>query len=168
MVQKHYLINDKITATELRVIDGEGENRGVMTTEAALALAKEAALDLVVISEKANPPVARLLDFRYFLRQQREQEIKTRRKSRQDIKQLRLGPNIGDHDLLVRIKKSREFLEDGDKVKFIVQFRGRMIANKEVGREKLERIKQELEEIAIVEKDIWVEGRNMMLIMRPK
>lgn len=168
MVQKHYSINDKITATELRVLDGEGENHGVMTTEAALLLAQEAGLDLVVVSEKADPPVAKLLDFRYFLRQQRDQEIKSRRKSRQDLKQLRLGPNIDDHDLLVRIRRAQEFLEDGDKVKFIVQFKGRMIANQAVGKEKLERIKQELEEIVTVEKDVWVEGRNMMLIVRPK
>lgn len=168
MVQKHYSINDKITATELRVLDGDGENRGVMTTEAALLLAQEAGLDLVVVSEKADPPVAKLLDFRYFLRQQRDQEIKSRRKSRQDLKQLRLGPNIDDHDLLVRIRRAQEFLEDGDKVKFIVQFKGRMIANQAVGKEKLERIKQELEEIVTVEKDVWVEGRNMMLIVRPK
>jgi len=168
VVQKHYSINDKITATELRVLDGDGENRGVMTTEAALLLAQEAGLDLVVVSEKADPPVAKLLDFRYFLRQQRDQEIKSRRKSRQDLKQLRLGPNIDDHDLLVRIRRAQEFLEDGDKVKFIVQFKGRMIANQAVGKEKLERIKQELEEIVTVEKDVWVEGRNMMLIVRPK
>lgn len=168
VVQKHYLINDKITATELRVIDGEGENRGVMTTAAAIQLAEESGVDLVVISEKANPPVARLLDFRYFLRQQREQELKSRRKSKQDLKQLRLGPNIDEHDLLVRIRRAQGFLEDGDKVKFIVQFKGRMIANQAVGREKLERIKQELEEVVTVEKDIWVEGRNMMLIVRPK
>ncbi len=168
MVKKYYPINDKIKDPELRVIDNGGENRGVMTTEAAFALAQEAGLDLVVVSTQAKPPVAKILDFKHFLRQQQEEERRAQRKSRQDLKQLRLGPNIGDHDLEVRIRRAQEFLEDGDKVKFIVQFKGRMIANKDVGRQKLERIIAQLGETITVEKDIWVEGRNMMLIVRPK
>lgn len=168
MVKKYYPINDKIKDPELRVIDNGGENRGVMTTEAAFALAHEVGLDLVVVSTQAKPPVAKILDFKHFLRQQQEEERRAQRKSRQDLKQLRLGPNIGDHDLEVRIRRAQEFLEDGDKVKFIVQFKGRMIANKDVGRQKLERIIAQLGETITVEKDIWVEGRNMMLIVRPK
>ena len=152
----------------MRLIDQENENVGVVSLEEALKKAKDAELDLVVVAESANPPVARLLEFRHFLRQQKDQERKAARKSRTEVKQLRFGPNIADHDLSVRIKRARSFLKDGDKVKFTVQFKGRMVRNKDVGQEKLERILTELAEEAEIEKEIWFENRQMMLIIRPK
>lgn len=166
--KKYYLINEKIEFPELRIIDGDGENQGVLSLEDARKLALESDKDLVVVSEKAQPPVARILEFKHFLRQQKEQELKSQRKSRQDLKQLHFGPNIAEHDLGVRIRRTRKFIEQGDKVKFTIQFRGRMIAHKEIGRGKLQRIIAETAEIADVEKDIWFEGKQMMLIIRPK
>ncbi|MCA9397619.1 translation initiation factor IF-3 [candidate division WWE3 bacterium] len=165
---KYYPVNEKISADEMRIIDDTGENQGVMSRDDALALAKRKELDLVVVAENAKPPVARMLEFRHFLRQQKDQERKAQRKSKQDIKQLRFGPNIADHDLNVRIKRAERFIDDGDKVKFTVQFRGRMITHKDVGRDKLHQIIEALGEKIDVEKDIWMEGSQMMLIIRPK
>lgn len=168
MTKKYYLINEKIRYPEVRLINAEGENIGVVAVAEAQKMAADTQLDLVIVSENAKPPVARILDFKYFLRQEREQAKKSKRKSRQGIKKLHFGPNIGDHDLSIRIKRSKKFLEKGDKVKYTIQFRGRMIIHKDVGREKLEQIKRELAEHMDVEKDIWMEGRQMMLIVRPK
>jgi translation initiation factor IF-3 len=165
---KYYPVNEKISDPELRVINSKGENEGVMKREEALALAQKDGLDLVVVSTQAKPPVAKILEFRYFLREQKDQERKAQRRSRQEIKQLRFGPNIAEHDLGVRIKRILGFLDDGDKVKITVQFKGRMIIHKDIGREKLERIKEAVLEHADVEKDIWVEGNQMMIIFRPK
>ncbi len=165
---KYYPVNEKIADPELRVIDAKGENAGILTREDALQLAHEQGLDLVVVSTQAKPPVAKILEFRYFLREQKDQERKARRKAKQDIKQLRFGPNIAEHDLAVRIKRILEFLEDGNKVKITVQFKGRMIVHKDIGREKLDKIKEAVVEHGDIEKDIWVEGKQMMLILRPK
>ncbi len=164
----YYPVNEKIRVKEVRVVTPDGENLGVLSRDEALKKARELDLDLVVISQKANPPVAKMLDFRKFLFEKRKERQDARKGRKTDTKILRFKPNIDDHDLEVRIKRAREFLEDGDKVKFEIPFFGRMITRKEVGYKKLDRIMQEISDVAETERERWMDGRRLLLLVKPK
>lgn len=154
-MSKRHQVNNKIRANELRVIGKEGENLGVIPTREALNKAREAGLDLVVIAEKANPPVAKILDFNKYLYEENKKASASKAKSKKsELKEFKFGPNIGDGDLKIRIKRSREFLEDGNRVRITVQLRGRERAFPDVGVEKVEIIAKELEDIAKIEGQI--------------
>jgi len=153
------------------VISPEGENLGEMTREEGLKKAQEQGLDLVVVNQKADPPVAKILELKKFIyekKKQKQQSLRGKKKKTQELKQLRFKPNIGPHDLEIRLKRAREFLEDGNKIKFIVQFLGRQITHKKVGEAKINQILSALEDIAEVEKEPWFEGKRLMVIVRPK
>jgi translation initiation factor IF-3 len=164
-----YQVNDWIRAKELLVIDPEGNNLGILSREAALAKAHEYNLDLIVVGEKSNPPVARIIDFSKFKYERSKADAKKRKSGKgSEMKQLRFNPNIGDNDLEIRVKRSREFLEKGEKVKLIVPLRGRYTGRREIGEEKLTRVYEALTDIAEVEKDRWMEGKLLMMIIKSK
>jgi len=139
-----------------------------MEREKALQAAKDKGLDLVVVSERANPPVAKILNFGKFIYQKKKQRTKERKKTKtQEGKILRIGTHIDQNDLQIKINKAREFFEDGHPVRFEMLFKGREISHPEIGRSKLETIKKELEEETRIEKDIERKGRFMNMTLAP-
>lgn len=163
----YYPVNQNIRDANLRVISIDGGNLGVMTRAQALTKAREVGLDLVVVAQKADPPVAKLTDFRKFLYEKRRGVKKGKRKKIEQ-KELRLGPNISQHDLQVRIKRAKGFLSERNPVKFTMRLPGRMKAKQNIGKEKFEAILQELSEITIVESKPWYEKGQIMMVVRPK
>jgi translation initiation factor IF-3 len=152
----------------VRVIDENGEQRGIMRTREALALARNLNLDLVEVAPNAQPPVCRLLDYGKY-RYEQDKKEKEARKSQKTIvvKEIRFSPKIDDHDIETKGKQARSFLEEGHKVKMSVRFRGREMAHQEIGREVLNQVLEMLKDVVAVEQMPRVEGRNMtMLISR--
>lgn len=167
---KQVRINGSITSPEIRVIvDDTNEQLGVISLVDALQKAEELGVDLVEISPNANPPVCKIMDFGKFKyrEQKRAHEIKMKQKQVQ-IKEIKLRPVTDDHDYQIKLKNVRRFLEDGDKVKFVVQFRGREMAHQELGLKYLERAEQDLIEESVIEQKPKIEGRNAIMIIAPK
>ncbi|HEX8390422.1 MAG TPA: translation initiation factor IF-3 [Candidatus Saccharimonadales bacterium] len=166
---KSVRINDAIRANELRVIGESGEQLGVMTRGDAIKAAEEAGLDLVEISPAASPPVAKIVDWGKYQYQKMKELQKSRQKSRQsELKQMRLGLKIGQNDLDIKLRKIREFLAEGDKVRISIVFRGREMAHQELGFQMMERITEKLSEEAIVENRPQMAGRNLSVTVRSK
>lgn len=162
--------NYQIRASEVRVLDEKGEMVGILPIREALQKAEELELDLVEIAPLAKPPVAKLIDYSKFLYQlkKKKQEEKKGAKA-SETKQIRFGPFIGEHDLDIKLKRAKEFLTDGNKVKFTVRFTGRQMGHQNIGREKLETVLEKLGELAKVEREIKMEGRQMnMMITKSK
>ncbi len=157
-----------IRIREVRIIDDEGQQLGVMPTSEALALAQEKGLDLVEVAPTAVPPVCRILDYgqyKYEL-QKREREQKKKQKS-QTFKEVRLAVKIDVHDLKTKARRAAEFLDKGDRVKVTVRFRGREISHSNLGRDLLMRTAEALAEHGIVERQPLLEGRSMYIVMAP-
>lgn len=163
-----YRINDRIFATELRVLDSAGIQIGVLSKFEALKKAKETGLDLVEIAPNAKPPVAKIIDFKKFLYQEEKKKRDEKKKSKvSETKEVRLGPFMSDNDLSVMIKRSRGFLEDGDKVRLVLKFAGRQITHPEFGHKILDRVITSLSDISKVEKEKKLEGKQMISIISP-
>ena len=160
-----YRKNEQIRANTIRVLDGEGNQIGVLSRYEAIKLAREKELDLVEIAPQADPPVARIIDYSKFLYQQKKKKKEEKRSKGSETKQIRFGPFIDEHDLEIKLKKARDFFEDGNKVKFTIKFRGREITRKEMGADVLKGVIEKLSDIAKVERDIHMEGRQMVLMM---
>lgn len=160
-------INEQIRLTPIRVVDHHGEMLGVIPTADALKIAVDAGLDLVEVAPTERPPVCRILDYGKF---KYEQKKKTQQKTHQiQIKEIRLRPKIGDHDVEFKMKQARTFLEHKDKVKLNVMFRGRENAHHDRGREILNQVITSLEDIAKLEKPPGMEGgRSMTAVLAPK
>jgi len=168
-ISKDIKINEEIRDNELRVINDDGEMLGVMSREEAQALADEKKLDLAMISPNADPPVCKILDYgkyRYEI-QKREKEAKKKQKTVQ-IKEIRLSTFIEDHDIQVKAKVACKFLEEGDKVKVSLRFRGREKDYVARGREVMEKFAQECAEVGNVDKKPTFEGRSLTMFMSPK
>ena len=162
-------VNDQIRAREVRVIDSEGNQLGIMSLKEALRSAQEAKLDLVKIVPNANPPVCKLMDYGKYKYEQSKREKEAKKKQKViNVKEIRMNPNIDDHDLQVRARNAIRFLEDGDKVKVSIKFRGREITHTKLGEEVLGRMAEATKDVGIVEKKPRVEGRNMVMIISPK
>jgi translation initiation factor IF-3 len=162
-------VNELITARSVRVIDAEGENRGVLTIEDAIRLAEEAGLDLVEISPQVDPPVVKVMDFgkyKYEL-QKKKNEAKKKQKVI-EIKEIKMRPNIDQHDYDVKMRAIHRFLAEGDKVKVTLRFRGREMAHQDLGQALLERVRVDLEEEAKVEQHAKLEGRQMIMVIAPR
>lgn len=158
-----------ITSREVRLIGAEGENHGVVTTERAQAIAGEAGLDLVEISPNAEPPVCKVLDFGKFkYEQQKKANLARKNQKTQDVKEIKMRPGIDVHDYNVKLKKVHQFIENGDKVKMTIRFRGREMAHQELGMEVLNRVADEMEETAKIEARPKMEGRQMIMVIAPK
>jgi translation initiation factor IF-3 len=168
LIAKDLRINDMIRVREVRVIDDEGQQLGVLPTTEALALAQGKGLDLVEVAANAVPPVCRILDYgqyKYEL-QKREREAKRKQKS-QTFKEIRLRVKIDVNDLRTKLRRAGEFLDEGDRVKVTVQFRGREMSHANLGRDLLDRAAGILEERGVVERPPLLEGRNMFIVMAP-
>ncbi|MCA9078821.1 MAG: translation initiation factor IF-3 [Planctomycetaceae bacterium] len=162
-------MNEQIRLSPVRVVDQEGEMLGVIPTEEALNIAQEAGLDLVEVAPNERPPVCRILDYGKFKYEQKKKQQKNAKTHQVQMKEIRLRPKTGDHDIQFKMKRARGFLEDRDKVKLNVFFRGRENAHHDRGREILTSIIADLEDIAKVEKPPGMEGgRNMTAVLTPK
>lgn len=162
-------VNRMIRVPEIRLIDENGENRGVMHPREALALAEEAGLDLVEISPGAVPPVCKIMDFGKYKYETQKKAAEARKKQKViEIKEIKLRPNIGDHDYEVKLNQARGFLEDGDKVKITLRFRGREMAHQELGMKVLERVATDLEAISRIEQPPRMDGRQVMMMLSAK
>lgn len=164
---RYYQINYKIKADKLRVINATGENLGVITKDEALRIAKESNLDLVVISPNTDPQVAKILDFTKFLYDEKKKRSGFKGK-KSELKELRFGPNTGEGDIQRHITRAQEFIDDGDRVKFNVVMKGREQMFPELAFEKLNRIIDELSEIAKPEAEPRRQGNSVYVIMVPK
>lgn len=164
-----YFINEQIRDREVRVIDQDGEQLGIMSVREALEKAEEAGLDLVKIAPKAKPPVCKIVDYGKFRYEQtrREKEAKKKQKT-VEIKEIRLSPNIGTNDLNTKASNARKFLSKGNRVKVTVRFRGREMAHTQNGRAILDTFAETLSDISQVEKEPKMEGRNMSMVLTEK
>jgi translation initiation factor IF-3 len=162
-------INNTIRATEIRVIGADGEALGVIATSEALALAEQQQLDLVEVSPSAVPPVCRIMDYGKFKYQQSKKLQEARKKQvHVEVKEIKLRPKTDDHDLDFKIKHVRRFLEEGNKAKVTLVFRGREITHMDIGRAVIEKFAAALTDIAVVESHPRVDGRQMFMIVAPK
>ncbi len=163
------MINEEIRDREVRVIDQNGEQLGIMLTRAALELAEDRQLDLVKIAPNAKPPVCKLMDYGKYRFEQSKREREMRKNQKViDIKEVRLSATIEDHDVEVKFKAATKFLQDGDKVKVTIRFRGRQISHSEIGLEVMKDFAERLKDIAVVERRPLTEGRNMTMVLAPK
>jgi len=163
------LKNEQIRHPRVRVIGSDGKQIGVLATREAIEVAKRQGLDLVLVSPNSDPPVAKIMDFGKYMYQisKRQKEAKKKQKQ-QEIKQMKFRLKIDEHDYQTKLKHIRRFLEDGDKVKVTIMFRGREIAFVERGKQILERIASDIGDIATVESDARLEGRDMWMQLKPK
>ena len=162
-------INEEIRAREVRVIGSDGEQLGIMSGREAQQLAYEKHLDLVEIAPTAKPPVCRIMDYGKYRYEQQKREKESRKKQKTfDIKEVKLRPGIEEHDFNVKFKNAVRFLEDGDKVKVTIMFRGREISHPELGEVLLNKMAAQLKEMAVVERQPKLEGKNMIMIVAPK
>lgn len=161
-------INEMIRSQSVRVIDENGEQKGVLPTAEAIRLAQERGLDLVEISPGADPPVCKILDFGKYRFEQGKKQRESKKKQKQvKLKEMRMQPKIDEHDLSFKVKHVREFLADGSKVKVTVRFRGREMAHKELGKAVLDRVLEMLEDTYVLEAPPKMEGRFMSLMIAP-
>ncbi|PPB81764.1 translation initiation factor IF-3 [Albidovulum inexpectatum] len=162
-------MNDRIRAPEIRLIGAEGENLGVVTPAKALALAEEAGLDLVEISPNAKPPVCKIMDYGKFKYEQQKKEAEARKNQKViEVKEVKFRPGTDTHDYQVKMRNVQRFLENGDKVKVTLRFRGREMAHQELGLELLKRVAADVEEIGKIENMPKLEGRQMVMMIGPK
>jgi len=153
---------------EIRLIDQDGENVGVVSPAAAIQMAEEVGLDLVEISPGANPPVCKIMDFGKFKYEQQKKAAEAKKKQKIiEIKEVKFRPNIDTHDYEVKMRSVSKFLGEGDKVKVTLRFRGREMAHVELGRDLLERISGDVEEIGKIESMPKMEGRQMIMVVAP-
>ena len=158
-----------IQAQKVRVIDENGDNLGVMFTREAMEQANDIGLNLVEISPNADPPVAKFLDIgRHKYEAQKKANAKRKAQKTQEIKEIKMRPNIDDHDYQVKMKKVVQFIENGDKVKLTIRFRGREMAHNNLGMAALNRVEEDTAEIAKVEQRPRMEGRQMLMVVAPK
>jgi len=161
-------INENIRAREVRLIDSNGDQLGVKSRQEALKIAEMRELDLVMVAPRAKPPVCRIMNYGKYRYEQQKKEQEARKKQRViQVKEVRFTPGIGDHDFNTKLRNARRFLKKGDKVKASVRFRGRAITHKDLGREVLDRLAEELKDVSTVESRAKMEGRNMFMVLAP-
>ena len=162
-------MNEDIRVPQVRLIDQEGEMIGVMSARDALMRAYEVGLDLLEISPNAVPPVCKITDYGKFKYEQQKKANEARKKQKVvEIKEIKVRPNIDDHDYEVKMRAAKSFIEEGDKVKVTLRFRGREMAHQDLGAKVLERIRTELSEIVKVESMPRLENRQMVMVLAPK
>ena len=168
-IKQELPINRQIRAKEVQLIGDNGEKLGVFTLEDAIEKAESKDLDLVLVSPNVNPPVCKIMNYGKYKFEQAKKEKEARKKQKVlEIKEIRITPNIEQHDFNFKAKNIRKFLEDGNKVKITVRFRGREVNNVKAGEAVLNKFIENLEEIAIVEKKPKLEGRNMSVMLAKK
>ena len=169
--QSRTRLNGEIRYPEVRVIGSSGEQLGIMSSREAQLLANEQGGDLVVIAANANPPVVKIIDWGKYQYQKMKEEAKNRKKAREkqsELKQMKIGLKISDNDLNIKVRKMRSFLDDGDRVKIMIIFKGREMAHKEIGNELLNKVISLLGEDLVVEGKPQMSGRNLSVQVRKK
>lgn len=163
------LVNNKIRAREVRVIDTDGEQLGILSLDEALRLAQGKNLDLVNVAPQARPPVCRIMDFGRYKYEQSKRDKEARKKQKIiSVKEVKMRPGIEEHDFQVKARNALRFLENGDKVKVTIVFRGRQITHPELGKKQCLKLASELEQIAVMEREPRMEGRNMVMFLAPR
>lgn len=167
--KNEHMINEEIRDKEIRLIDENGEQRGIMSSSEARNLAAEAGMDLVKIAPAATPPVCRIMDYgRYKFEQSKKLKEARKNQNIVDIKEVKLSVGIGEHDYDFKLRAAIRFLSDGDKVKSSIRFRGREMAHTDLGSELLLKFAADCAEVGTVEKDPKLEGRTVSLVIAPK
>ena len=162
-------INERIRFPKIRAIDIDGTQLGILSPQEALRIAEEKELDLVLVSDKADPPVCRIMDYGKYKFEQEKRAREARKKQHTaDVKEVKMRYKIEDHDYQVRVNQAVRFLKDGDKVKATITFRGREIQHSDLAEELLKRMAVDLQEVAEVQQAPKREGRNMMMLLSPK
>jgi translation initiation factor IF-3 len=162
-------INERIRFPKIRVIDTDGAQLGILTPREALRMAEEKELDLVLVSDKADPPVCRIMDYGKFKFEQEKKAREARKKQHtSDVKEVKMRYKIEDHDYHVRVNQAKRFLNDGDKVKATIMFRGREIQHSDLAKDLLVRMANDLQDMAEVQQAPKQEGRNMFMLLSPK
>jgi len=168
-IKQELPINEQIKAKEVQLISDNGEKLGVLSLNEALNIAEEKKLDLVLVAPNGNPPVCKIMNYGKYKFEQAKKEKEAKKKQKvQETKELRVTPNIEEHDFQFKAKNAKKFLEDGNKVKITVRFRGREVNNVKSGENVLNRYIEELSEVAVVEKAPKLEGKNMFIILAKK
>ena len=168
-IKQELPINRQIRAKEVQLIDEEGKKNGPISLKEALDIAYEKKLDLVLVAPNAEPPVCKIMNYGKYKFEQAKREKEARKKQKTfELKEIRVTPNIEEHDFGFKSKNARKFIEDGSKVKITVRFRGREINNWKLGESVLNKFIEELEDVAQVEKKPLLEGRNMFIILSKK
>ena len=167
--RKIYRVNERIFAVSLRVLDSEGKQIGILSKSEALETARSQNLDLVEIAPAAKPPVAKIIDFKKFLYQEAKKSREEKKKAKStETKEVRLGPFMSDNDLGVMTRRARDFLTQGDKVRFVVFFAGRQITHPEFGHKVLDKVLENLSDISKVERDRHLEGKKLIVLVSPE
>ena len=169
VIEKRVRVNEQIKAPEIRLIDADGKQVGIMSTKEALAKAAEGLLDLVEVAPQATPPVCRIMDYGKFkyLQSKKLQEAR-RRQTTIQVKEIKVGPKIEEHDMAFKLKNIRRFLSQNDKAKITVFFRGREIAHPDRGLRVLQQMAAALADVATIEQEPKLEGRSMSMIIAPR
>ena len=163
------MINEQIRCKEVRVIGEEGQQLGVMALRDALNMAKDAGVDLVMVSPSANPPVCRIVDYGKFKYEQLRREKEAKKKQKViEIKEVRLSPNIDENDLNTKMNNARKFLEKGNKVKVTLRFRGREMAHMQQSKHILDDFAEKMKDVAVIEKPAKLEGRSLSMVLTEK
>jgi translation initiation factor IF-3 len=161
--------NNQINVPDVRLIDAEGENVGVVATDRAMEMAQEAGLDLVEVSPTAKPPVAKIMDYGKYKYQAQKKAAEARKKQKTvDVKEVKMRPNIDTHDYDVKMRNMLRFFEEGDKVKVTLRFRGREMAHQDLGMKLMHRVRDQVNESAKVELHPKLEGRQMIMVLAPR
>lgn len=169
IISKEHMINDEIRAKEVRLVGAEGEQIGIKPIREALQMAIDLNLDLVNVAPQAKPPVCRIMDYGKFRYETQKKEKEARKNQKiVDIKEVWFRANIEEHDYQTKFRNVIKFLGEGDKVKCSVRFRGREITHANIGQKILERVKNEVADISVVERQPKLEGRSMIMILAPK
>jgi translation initiation factor IF-3 len=162
-------VNEDIRAVQVRLIDEEGEMQGVMTAREAIQRAYSVGLDLLEISPNADPPVVKILDFGKFKYEQQKKRNEAKKKQKViEIKEIKVRPNIDENDYQVKLRAMKSFIEEGDKVKVTLRFRGREMAHQDIGIRVLERIRAEMDPVTKVEQMPKMENRQMVMVLSPR
>ena len=167
--EEKHSVNEEITARELRLIGANGEQHGVVRREVALRMAEDAGLDLVEVAPDAAPPVCRLLDYGKLRYREQKKAAEARKRSTQHtVKELRVRYNTDRHDMETKVRNARRFIEDGDRVRFQMRFKGREVVYQDLGRAILDQITEQLQDIAVVDESTPLIGTRMILSFAPK
>ncbi len=162
-------VNREIDARSIRLVGADGEMIGVVTLREGLIMAEESGLDLVEVSPNAEPPVCKILDYGKFKYESQKKKNEARKKQKViEVKEVKLRPNIDDNDYDVKMRNMRKFIEEGDKVKVTLRFRGRELAHQDLGMRVLEKVRDDLEDLGKVEQIPKMEGRQMVMIISPR
>lgn len=169
IISKDLLLNEEIREKEIRLIDSNGEQLGIVPTRKAMEMAETKQLDLVMISQQAKPPVCKIMDYSKYLYEVSKKEKEARKNQKViNIKEIRFSPNIEEHDLSVKAKNAEKFLKEGDKVKVTIRFRGRETDYSHLGQNVMNQFAERLSSVGDIEKEAKLEGRNLIMILKPK